>query len=361
MKVLIASGAGGGTAKNRIGKYFHLKEFGESLTKLGMDYKLVVESDFVSGFPSKNPLNWFSKKKFHKLINDYKPDVVLVDRQSHFGLETIKHKIPLFVLLRGHYWLEVQFAKNTIANNMVKKKVLDLRSKIAQKVFNDATAILPICNYLKTIVEEHTENPFLDIFIEGIDDEKWTSTEGMKLKHPCIGLMQDANWWGKTKEMLVLENVVKNMPDVTFYWAGDGQYKEKILDVLQKYENFIWLGSLNYPDQVRDYLSEIDIYAIITGMDTTPLSLKEAQLMKLPVIATDVGGNSETMRDKETGFLVKEGNPKDLEEKISYLLNHKEEAKIMGEKGRKFIREKYSLEASAKQFQKIINKFLKNN
>ena len=30
MKVLIASGAGGGTAKKSIGKYFHLKEFGEA-------------------------------------------------------------------------------------------------------------------------------------------------------------------------------------------------------------------------------------------------------------------------------------------------------------------------------------------
>jgi len=29
LKILIASGAGGGTAKGRIGKYFHLKEFGE--------------------------------------------------------------------------------------------------------------------------------------------------------------------------------------------------------------------------------------------------------------------------------------------------------------------------------------------
>jgi len=359
MKVLIASGAGGGTAKNRIGKYFHLKEFGESLTKLGMDYKLVVESDIVSGFPSKNPINWFSKKKFHKLIDDYKPDVVLVDRQSHFGLETIKRGIPLFVLLRGHYWSEVEFAKNTIANNIIKEKVLELRSKIAQKVFNDATVLLPICNYLKNIVEEHTDNQSLDIFIEGIDDKKWVSTEGMKLKHPCVGLMQDANWWRKTKEMLILKDVLKSMPNVNFYWAGDGQYKEKILEVLQKYDNFKWLGSLNYPNQVQDYLSEIDIYALITGMDTTPLSLKEAQLMKLPVIATDVGGNPETMKDKETGFLVKEGNSNDLEDKISYLLNNKEEAKIMGEKGRNFIREKYSLEASAKQFQKIINKFLK--
>ena len=56
-------------------------------------------------------------------------------------------------------------------------------------------------------------------------------------------------------------------------------------------------------------------------MDTTPLSLKEAQLMEKPVIATNVGGNSEIMKDGETGFLVREGNQKDIIEKISLLLN----------------------------------------
>ena len=85
MKVLIASGAGGGSAKKSIGKYFHLKEFGEELKKLGVDYRLVKETDYVSGFPSKNPKDWFSKKKFQTLINEYNPDVVFVDRQYFFS------------------------------------------------------------------------------------------------------------------------------------------------------------------------------------------------------------------------------------------------------------------------------------
>ena len=71
MRVLIASGAGGGSAKNSIGKYFHLKEFGEALKKLGVDYKLVKETDYVTGFPNKDPKSWFSKKKFHVLMKEY--------------------------------------------------------------------------------------------------------------------------------------------------------------------------------------------------------------------------------------------------------------------------------------------------
>jgi glycosyltransferase involved in cell wall biosynthesis len=93
-------------------------------------------------------------------------------------------------------------------------------------------------------------------------------------------------------------------------------------------------------------------------MDTTPLSLKEAQLMQVPVIGTDVGGISETMKDGETGFLVREGEYKNIVEKISMLINDKELSAKMGTKGRKFIQEDFSLEASAKNFLDIVKIYI---
>ena len=107
MRILIVSGAGGGTAKKSVGKFFHLKEFGETLKKNGVEYKIIYESDYVVGFPTKSFKKFFtSKNKLDKLISDFKPDAVLVDRQGNFALEIIKKNIPLFVLLRGHYWLK---------------------------------------------------------------------------------------------------------------------------------------------------------------------------------------------------------------------------------------------------------------
>ena len=52
------------------------------------------------------------------------------------------------------------------------------------------------------------------------------------------GLLQDANVWLKAKEMLVLKKVLEKMPDVSFYWAGDGPYKDRILSELSKFKNF---------------------------------------------------------------------------------------------------------------------------
>ncbi len=357
---MIASGATGGTSKGSIGKYYHLKDLGEALSRFDIEYKLVRETDYVIGFPTKQLKKYFSsRKKFRELINDFKPDAVLVDRQSDFGLAVINLGIPLFTILRGLHWTEIQFAKETIYTDFFMRKIVDMRAKISEQVFANATAVLPICEYLIKKIKEHHPEQDTEVFVEGVDSKKWFKQEGMKLKHPCIGLLQDANWWGKTKEMLVLEKVIEKMPSVNFYWAGDGQYKEKILSVLGKFDNFQWLGSLQYPDKVREYLSEIDIYALITGMDLAPLTLKEAQLMEKPVIATNVGGNPEMMIDGKTGFLVEEGNSNEIIEKISLLLSDEKLCLVQGENGRRFIEEKFSMEQSAKNIIKILKTYVK--
>jgi len=359
LRILIVSGAGGGTSTKSVGKYFHLKEFGETLKKHNVEYRLVNELDYIVGFPTKQLKKYFTtRNKIKELIQDFEPDLVLIDRQGYFGLEILKMKIPLFVLLRGHYWSEIEYAKNTIYKNKIMHMVIDSRKKVAEKVFAESTEILPICNYLKNIVRKYHPTQKLSVFIEGVDSTKWYKTKGMKLEHPCVGLLQDANWWRKTKEMLTLEKVIQSMPKVHFYWAGDGQYKDEILKVLNKFENFHWLGSLSYPEKVRDYLSELDIYAIITGMDTTPLSLKEAQLMENPVIATNVGGNSEIMVDGKTGYLVEEGNHKDIISKISILVDNKELGIKMGKEGREFIENEFNLNLSVKNFLKIVKPYV---
>ena len=111
-----------------------------------------------------------------------------------------------------------------------------------------------------------------------------------------------------TRNVRRLDNVLKKFPKITFYWAGDGPYAKKILSALEKYPNFKWLGNLDYPDKVRQFLTEIDIYALISGMDMSPPhSTRRHQLMEKPVIATNVGGIPELIKDGETGFLVEKG------------------------------------------------------
>lgn len=337
-------------------KFFHLKEFGEALSKFGTSYKLVHDLDIYTGFPSKNISYWFqTRSKFNKLVKEFKPDAVFVDRQTHFGLAALKANLPLFILLRGDYWSEITWAKDTLYKSPIRRAAIWWKQRIADKCFRGATVILPICKYLKNVVKEQYPNKSIEVLYGGIDSSRWYQVPAMNLKHPCVGLLQGAYIWGKTKEMLTLTKVIEAMPNVMFYWAGDGPYKNEILSVLNKYDNFKWLGSLEYPDAVREYLAGIDIYALASGMDMSPLTLQEAQLMEKPVVATNVGGIPELMDNNKTGFLVEQGDYMAWIEKLSILVKNSEKAKKMGVTGRDFVKENFSWEKMAKNFIDIFN------
>ena len=193
---------------------------------------------------------------------------------------------------------------------------------------------------------------------QGIKPANWFSDEKIELKHPCVGLLQSATIWEKAQQLLLLKDILKKMPDVTFYWAGDGVYRDKILPELQKFKNFKWLGQLEYPGQVRKFLSSIDIYALISGIDMSPLTLQEAQLMNKPVIATNVGGIPELMINNHTGYLVKKNDPSDLHEKLQKLVNDEENQIIFGKNGRKFIDENFNWNTITKKFLDTVSKTL---
>ena len=328
-----------------------MKEFVEELEKNNITSKLVLDEEFVSGFPDRKISNWISSKgKFNDLVNDVKPDLILVDRQKHFAKAAIKTNIPVLVHLRGDFWSEIKWAKETIYNGFPKNIIIKKWEEIGRDCFEKASMVLPICKFLEKRVDVEVLNAKTSVMYQGINPKNWFKTNGMKLKHPCIGILQGATIWGKTKEMLLLSKILQEYPKITFYWVGDGPYREKITSALSKFENFIWLGSMNYPDQVRNFLDEIDVYGLISGIDMSPLTLQEAQLMNKPVLATNVGGIPELMKDQETGYLINKGDHKGWIEKISFLLNDEKKAHRMGLEGRKFVEENFSWDVITRQF-----------
>ncbi len=262
--------------------------------------------------------------------------------------------IATIVYLVGNYWQEEE----------TRKKVdhMSFLSRIANKRYADtmercmcgAAVIITVSKYLEKVVQERFPDRPVCALYSGTDPSAWHPEKGMTLKHPCVGLVQKATVWDKAKEMLILKQVMDRFPNVTFYWVGYGAYVNKILEELQGYSNFQYLGKLAYPDGVRQFLTEVDIYALLTGLDALPSSLREASLMKKPVIATNIGGVPEMLEDGRTGFLVERGDGTIIAEKISQLLVDKEMLRQMGTYGREFIMNNFSPDATATKFMYIL-------
>jgi glycosyltransferase involved in cell wall biosynthesis len=113
---------------------------------------------------------------------------------------------------------------------------------------------------------------------------------------------------------------------------------------------------MQYPDKIREYLSEIDTYLLLSGIDMSPLTLLEAQLMERPIIATRVGGIPELMSDGKTGFLMERGDHEDLIEKID-TLQDENKRRTIGESGRQFVIENFNWQKIASKFVASLKKY----
>ena len=324
-------------------RVFHWEEFSKRLSTFGVECRIINNTDIVDGFPTKKIRKWIpSSKQFDILIRDFNPDVILTDGLRHFGLTALKSDIPLIVYLAGDFWSEIQMARETLYKSFPRNLVIGRIERMGEEILRGARVIVPISTYLDDIVHKKLPGKSTHVLGRVMDPSVWYPEKGMTLTHPCVGLVQKATIWGKTQEMLVLKDVLKRLPDVMFYWAGDGPYTHSIMSELGNYPNFKHLGSQDYPGGIRRFLTEIDIYALISGMDTYSLSLREAMMIGKPVLATNVGGVPEIMEDGKSGLLVNAGDSNGIVEKISYLLNNPMNARQIGTYGKRLATENVS-------------------
>ena len=96
-------------------------------------------------------------------------------------------------------------------------------------------------------------------------------------------------------------------------------------------------------------LSEAQISLLISNWEGFPLSILEAMRARLPVVASAVGGNTESVRDGETGLVIPRGDGEGLRERLGRLLGSPELRSRMGLAGRARFEDAFSLERSVER------------
>ena len=92
-----------------------------------------------------------------------------------------------------------------------------------------------------------------------------------------------------------------------------------------------------------DYvLSGLDIVALTSHNEGTPVSLIEAQAAAKPVVSTNVGGVKDVVADNQTGYITDPGDAEAFAEALLKLVNNKEMRDFFGTQGRKFVQANYS-------------------
>ena len=89
----------------------------------------------------------------------------------------------------------------------------------------------------------------------------------------------------------------------------------------------------------------MDVFVLPSFEEGMPQSLLQALAMERAVVASAVGGVPEIVQDGQTGFLVSPRDPVELAEKVGSLFRNPDQGKILGQAGRRVIKQDYSMEA----------------
>ncbi len=120
--------------------------------------------------------------------------------------------------------------------------------------------------------------------------------------------------------------------DIKFKIAGTGSQEKYLKDLAKKDPRVEFLGFVKDEALVELYSDALAILFAPYQEDLGLITI-EAMMSKKPVITTkDSGGPIEFVRNFETGF-VTEPKPESIAEKIKYLVEHRDAARQMGEKG----------------------------
>ena len=158
-----------------------------------------------------------------------------------------------------------------------------------------------------------------------------------------------------------LEKVQKKEKQIIFIGRDS---HEKGIDILKKIESkinakVIYCTNTKWEDAMQE-LKASRILVVPSRMESIPQVIKEAFFLKIPVIATNVGGIPELIINNETGILVPANNPENLLENINKLLKDKEKASRLSDAGYQFVINNLTWEILLPKYIKFYEDLLKS-
>lgn len=160
---------------------------------------------------------------------------------------------------------------------------------------------------------------------------------------PGKGIMSLAKAWG---------SIAEKYPNTCLLMVGTGKGETGSCE--NEFRDYIISKKLNsrviytgWADNVNEYLQASDIFIFPTEFEGFGLSLVEAMLCGLPVIASSVGAIPEIIDHGENGMLVMPGDTEALEKMLAQLLDNPAKAKYLADNAHDSTYRKYSIQAVA--------------
>ncbi len=151
-------------------------------------------------------------------------------------------------------------------------------------------------------------------------------------------------------------NLLADLPEARFLIIGDGPERgrlELLAADLGIARSVRFLGNRT---DVPEVLAAIDVVALCSHVEASPVSVLEALACGRPVVATNVGSLAESVRDGVSGYLVPEGDEAALTARLRRLLRDPAERAAQGRAGREWVVSQASVEQMVRGYEELFER-----
>ena len=198
------------------------------------------------------------------------------------------------------------------------------------------TRVINVCEFEREFARQCRVCPAntLEVVHNGIAEIPMTRVRPVDTQPPLIVMVAR---FTPQKDHATLLQALSGLlaTDWSLQLVGAGELEPKILAQILALRLGNRVRILPPETNVGHLLMEAQIYVLSTHFEALPISILEAMRASLPVVATDVGGISESVRKGETGLLTRHADVEDLRNALARLIAHPALRQAMGSAGRR--------------------------
>lgn len=148
--------------------------------------------------------------------------------------------------------------------------------------------------------------------------------------------------------------ISQRFPTTYFMIIGEGPERHRIEQKIEQSSLQKKVFLLGNRQDIPRLVASMDVFALTSHNEASPVSILEALSSSIPVVSTRVGSVSETVMDDWNGFTVEPGDTEAFVTKVSTLLQHPDLAVSFGSNGRDHVVSRYSIDTMVKGYEELI-------
>jgi len=310
-------------------------------------------------------------RRIEEVAEQEKPDVLHAHSPALNGMAALRAgkrlKLPVVYECRA-FWEDAAVDHGTSREWGLRYR---LTRALETHVFRGADAVTTICEGLRAeIASRGIAAHKITVIPNAVDIENFTVGGAARpdlqaqlglTGHTVLGFIGSFYAYeGIALLVQALPALLRSDPELRLLLVGGGPQEDNIKALVRELEltdKVIMPGRVDH-QQVQDYYNLVDIFVYprlsmrLTDL-VTPLKPLEAMAQGRLVIASDVGGHQELIRDGETGVLFRAGQPDALAGSVNGLLARRSEWQAMRDNGRAFVEQERTWQSSVDRYKDV--------